>query len=691
MKRITLSVMFVFLMAVNAFAATVFQDNIESGVGGWTATGLWHRSTGAPCANPHSGTADWYYGNASCNYNIGTNSGTLTSQTIAIPAGVGMVQMSFWYYYETEETGTSWDVRFIQISVDGGGYTNLIQLSGDPMNTWLQKTVDLTAYAGHNVNIRFYFNTIDGIANNYKGWYIDDVLVYSSNVPYEFVPTTYNWIEISGTGINSGINCDDCAVYVPMGFNFTYFGNIYDHMGIGSNGILTPGSSTSDYTNDSIPSTNSPNNLIVPLWDDLYVSAGSGARIYYQTIGAAPNRQFIVQYNKVDFCCSQNNGNMYFEVIINEKDGSIIYQYKDMLSVDAGRGGGNSATIGIENAGGTNGLQYSYNIVSVTNNMAIKFGSADSDGDGLPDYWEILYGTDPNDPNSPVITDDVDGDGLNWLQEYQYGTNPLNPDTDGDTVNDGDEVARGTNPTLREPTTVVTFGGPGVEFGTAYFAFDVSSPDPTTQGYRVYYGAVSGATISDYDISYDINDANARDGIIDQTWGMQGVPMVFFRVAPIKTIAGRTYVGTPSNELSVYFAGTTNKDSGSTDNAIVATDANTTNDNLKGNCFIATAAYGSQSAEPVVWLRKFRDAYLLTNAPGRWFVDAYYRTSPPIAAFVREHEWARYAVRGALAPAVGMSYLLVEASTAVRIAALLVLMGLTISVFAIVKRRRTRA
>jgi len=64
-----------------------------------------------------------------------------------------------------------------------------------------------------------------------------------------------------------------------------------------------------------------------------------------------------------------------------------------------------------------------------------------------------------------------------------------------------------------------------------------------------------------------------------------------------------------------------------------------------GVCFIATAAYGTDTAKELDILREFRDGVLLPNSLGAKFVSLYYKISPPIASFISQHEVLRTAVR----------------------------------------------
>jgi hypothetical protein len=69
---------------------------------------------------------------------------------------------------------------------------------------------------------------------------------------------------------------------------------------------------------------------------------------------------------------------------------------------------------------------------------------------------------------------------------------------------------------------------------------------------------------------------------------------------------------------------------------------------LASGCFIATAAYGTETAEQIDVLRAFRDQVLLQSPIGSRFVSLYYKTSPPIADFISEHSILRAVVREVL-------------------------------------------
>jgi alpha-tubulin suppressor-like RCC1 family protein len=87
------------------------------------------------------------------------------------------------------------------------------------------------------------------------------------------------------------------------------------------------------------------------------------------------------------------------------------------ISGDSGYGDGTVEYLVTINSG-TTARTGSMTIAGQT--FTVNQNAFDSDGDGLPDDWEIAYFVNL----TQVASGDPDGDGLTNLQEYQFGTNP---------------------------------------------------------------------------------------------------------------------------------------------------------------------------------------------------------------------------------------------------------------------------
>ena len=82
-----------------------------------------------------------------------------------------------------------------------------------------------------------------------------------------------------------------------------------------------------------------------------------------------------------------------------------------------------------------------------TADATFDYWYGDTDGDGLPDGWEIEMGMVVGIDDASA---DDDGDGIAAFAEYAQGTDPNNADSDGDGVNDNTEIIALTDPT--DPT-----------------------------------------------------------------------------------------------------------------------------------------------------------------------------------------------------------------------------------------------
>ena len=247
----------------------------------------------------------------------------------------------------------------------------------------------------------------------------DDYSVYDSMWPeeYEFTPS-YDWVEINETGTNLYLTDDSVEKNIPLGFDFTYFGETYNSVTVSSNGWISFKPCDIPYFwNFSIPFPMGPDAMIAPFMDDLDDNQGTeDFNVYFLT--DTDNNKCIVQWDNVangenDELCPENCDRETFQVILQARDdgnGDILFQYKEVNDIDFN---GNYSTVGIESPDQNSGVQYQFN------------GNTLVDGTPLNDGMAILF-TQDGDRFLDIIND----------MPYQTSTNiyafpnPFNPYTD---------------------------------------------------------------------------------------------------------------------------------------------------------------------------------------------------------------------------------------------------------------------
>jgi hypothetical protein len=165
---------------------------------------------------------------------------------------------------------------------------------------------------------------------------------------------------------------------------------------------------------------------------------------------------------------------------------------------------------------------------------------------------------------------------------------------------------------------------PAAHAGEVTVAWD-PNPEPEVAGYKIYFGTTPGS----YTVSMDAGNITSK--VIS---GLEAGLTYYFAAVAYDSSGNESGF---SNEISYVVPAAASAESSPSPGS-------------GSGCFIATAAFGSYRAPEVILLQKFRDRILLTNAPGRLFVEYYYRLSPSLANFISHYDSLRSATRLALKP-----------------------------------------
>jgi len=196
---------------------------------------------------------------------------------------------------------------------------------------------------------------------------------------YSHSSGTFNFIDITASGTALSMPFLASSVAVAMPFSSTLFGVTSDQLCVNNQGYvqlnpdLSFGSDPCSFgisSNELFPTElrDPARPVYFPFWDGALYTAGKD---YYATAGTAPNRQFVVEWAGKDLKTNKLVVPGYtFELVLNEADGSIDFNYLNVVS-GTSHDNGAKATVGLQ--GGDFFSSYSFDSASLNNSQNIHW------------------------------------------------------------------------------------------------------------------------------------------------------------------------------------------------------------------------------------------------------------------------------------------------------------------------------
>lgn len=213
---------------------------------------------------------------------------------------------------------------------------------------------------------------------------------------------------------------DKYSDLIPLTFDFTYFGNTYNEVVIGTNGEITFNASLANGNspwsfNTTIPNLNFPvKNAILGCYNDMNNNpqAGSGT-ITYSLVGSAPYRKFVVLFNNQPAFSCGNAAITTFQMILYETLNTVDVQIVQRQSCTTWNGGravtgliNNTGSIGItppgRNTGPWTANQEGWRFALPVSTSVYSYIACESTTAGIADF------------NLQVVKDDLENANLNF-------------------------------------------------------------------------------------------------------------------------------------------------------------------------------------------------------------------------------------------------------------------------------------
>jgi hypothetical protein len=284
---------------------------------------------------------------------------------------------------------------------------------------------------------------------------------------YSFASTLGTYAEITGGTVHGTVaNDNESFNAIPLGFNFTYNGVIYDNVSIQSNGFIVMG--TTGVTSNTAISGTTNNNLVSAMNRD--IKSRENGELMSLTSGTAPNRVFTVQwshYRRVPTTTA--NDDFSFQIKFLENGNVVQFVYGPCLAITSA----SAAAIQVGIKGDTNAdfnnrattTDWSATTAGTANNSNCSLSATVFPANGLtfaftpPNIGDPpLAAQNPNPANGAVNV--AIGANLTWVI--------------GGGVTDGYKVYLGTDPAATNivngaTQTAVTYNPDDFAYSTIYY------------------------------------------------------------------------------------------------------------------------------------------------------------------------------------------------------------------------------
>ncbi|MBK7227650.1 MAG: T9SS type A sorting domain-containing protein [Ignavibacteriales bacterium] len=293
---------------------------------------------------------------------------------------------------------------------------------------------------------------------------------------------------------------------IPIGFDFKFYGNIYSNIYLSTNGFLSFAALTSSYySNYGIPDSDVPNNIVAPFWDDL--DGRTQGTVHY----LREADKFTIQFT--NWQKYNATGSLTFQLVLKSND-RIMFYYNNLNATLT------SATVGIENGAGDDGLQIAYDATYLANNLAVQLAAdpewltinnlsgtiyngnsinigllINTEGLELGDYsMDVEIAT--NDPVNPLLTvpvtmtisDEVPVELVSFKADIIDENVLLNWSTATETNNSGFAIEKREKLNTKEQTEFSNVGfveGKGTTTEKSFYSFKEKNEKPGTYLYRL--------------------------------------------------------------------------------------------------------------------------------------------------------------------------------------------------------------